>query len=335
MLAQQSAMNKKQFHNKLISIPIVLAIGLWAIYMFNSGVWGLFKDFWFMSLTMVFGSFIAGASAEGGGAVAFPVMTLIFQIPPEVARNFGLAIQSVGMTMASLLIFIRGIKVEHKYLWLASFGGAIGMFLGTWYLVPLIPAPFAKMLFVTFWLSFGLVLYYVNEVYKRQTTDTLPHFSRFEQITIVIVGIIGGSLSSLLGSGLDIFSFSYVTMRYHLSEKVATPTSVVIMAINSLVGFFTHYFILKDFGVEEFNYWLVCIPVVIFGAPIGAYFINNKTRGFISKFLYLIILVQFISALFIIRPTGQLLGFSVLVFVFGLFFFFGFALLSRKIRFLR
>jgi hypothetical protein len=107
------------------------------------------------------------------------------------------------------------------------------------------------------------------------------------------------------------------------------------MAINSLVGFFTHYFILKDFGVEEFNYWLVCIPVVIFGAPIGAYFINNKTRGFISKFLYLIILVQFISALFIIRPTGQLLGFSVLVFVFGLFFFFGFALLSRKIRFLR
>jgi uncharacterized membrane protein YfcA len=191
------------------------------------------------------------------------------------------------------------------------------------------------MLFVTFWLSFGLVLYYVNEVYKRQTNDALPHFSMLERITIVFVGIIGGSLSSLLGSGLDIFSFSYVTMRYHLSEKVATPTSVVIMAINSLVGFFTHYFILKDFGVEEFNYWLVCIPVVIFGAPIGAYFINNKTRGFISKFLYLIILVQFISALFIIRPTGQLLGFSVLVFVFGLFFFFGFALLSRKIRFLR
>ncbi len=328
-------MSKPLNRKSLILVPILLVIGFWLYFMIRYDQWVLFRDFWFMSLTMVFGSFIAGASAEGGGAVAFPVMTLIFKIPPEVARNFGLAIQSIGMTMASFLIFFRGIKVEHKYLWLASMGGAIGMFLGTWYLVPLIPAPFAKMLFVTFWLSFGLVLYYVNEIYKRETKDALPHFSFFEKITIVLVGVIGGSLSSLLGSGLDIFSFSYVTMRYHLSEKVATPTSVVIMAINSLVGFFVHYYVLKDFGAEEFNYWLVCIPVVIFGAPIGAYFINNKTRGFISKFLYIIILAQFIGALLIIKPTGQLLMFSVIVFIFGIFFFFGFAWLSRKVRFLR
>ena len=328
-------MSKILSHKAVILIPIVVIISIWLNYMIRHDAWVLFKDYWFMSLTMAFGSFIAGASAEGGGAVAFPVMTLIFKIPAEVARNFGLAIQSLGMTMASLLIFFRGTKVEHKYLWLTSAGGALGIFLGTWYLVPVIPGPFAKMLFVTFWLSFGLVLFYVNEIYKRHTVDTLPHFSPFEKVTIVVVGIIGGTLSSLLGSGLDIFSFAYVTMRYHLSEKVATPTSVVIMGLNSVVGFFIHYFIIKDFGTEEFNYWLVCIPVVIFGAPIGAYFINNKTRGFISKFLYLIILVQFVSALFIIKPAGTLLYFSLFVFIFGIFFFFGFSLLSRKIRFMR
>lgn len=327
--------SKSKYQRWWIALPVVIVMGVWFFYMSHNQTWGLFSNYWFMSLTMVFGSIIAGASAEGGGAVAFPVMTLIFEIKPEVARNFSLAIQSIGMTMASLLIFIRGIKVEHKYLWLASIGGAIGMLLGTRYLVPLIPAPFAKMLFVTFWLSFGLVLYYVNEIYKRETKTSLPHFSKFEKITIVFVGLIGGGLSSLLGSGLDIFSFSYVTMRYHLSEKVATPTSVVIMAMNSLVGFFVHYFLIKDFGQEEFNYWMVCIPVVIFGAPFGAYFINNKTRGFISKFLYVIILVQFIGAIFIIKPSGQLLTFSWLVFVFGIFFFFGFAFLSRKIKILR
>jgi uncharacterized membrane protein YfcA len=328
-------MKQNTFRKAYTILPVALVLLCWAWYMFANHSWGLFCEYWFMSLTMVFGSFIAGASAEGGGAVAFPVMTLLFSIPPEIARNFSLAIQSVGMTMAAALIFWRGIKVEHKYLWLASLGGAIGMLLGSYYLVPLIPAPFAKMLFVTFWLSFGLVLYYVNEVYRRQTNDSLPHFSAFERITIIVVGMIGGSLSALLGSGLDIFSFSYVTMRYHLSEKVATPTSVVIMAINSLIGFFVHYYLLGDFGKQEFNYWLVCIPVVIFGAPVGAYFISSRTRGFISKFLYIIILVQFISALLIIKPKGDLLTFSAIVFVFGLFFFFGFALLSRKIRLLR
>ncbi|MFM8770959.1 MAG: sulfite exporter TauE/SafE family protein, partial [Candidatus Kapaibacterium sp.] len=35
---------------------------------------------WPAALTMVFGSFIAGASAEGGGAIAFPVFTLLLKI---------------------------------------------------------------------------------------------------------------------------------------------------------------------------------------------------------------------------------------------------------------
>ncbi len=314
---------------------MLVIILIWASWMQLNQFWHLFAEGWFMSVTMVFGSFIAGASAEGGGAVAFPVMTLIFKISPEVARNFSLAIQSVGMTMASYLIFVKGIRVEHKYLWLASIGGALGMIFGTYFLIPLVSAPYVKMLFVTFWLSFGLVLFYVNEIYKRQTIEALPHLGFYEKTAIIFVGLIGGSLSALLGSGLDIFSFSYVTMRYHLSEKIATPTSVVIMAVNSVTGFIIHYFFIKDFGTQEFSYWLVSIPVVVIGAPLGAYFIKKRTRGFVAGFLYLIILAQFIGALFIIRPKGDLLVFSAFVFFFGIFFFFGFAWLSKKFRFLK
>lgn len=319
----------------LILVPIFMGLILWGLYMQITGKWDLFIDNWFMTVTMIFGSFIAGASSEGGGAVAFPVMTLAFSIPPETARNFSLAIQSVGMTAASYFIIARKIRIELKYLLPVSAGGALGIYFGTIYIVPFIPPPFAKMLFVSFWLSFGLVLFYVNEINNRKTVDKLPRFQWHEKIAIFVVGMIGGSISSLLGSGLDIFSFSYVTMRYHLSEKVATPTSVVIMAINSIVGFTIHRWVLSDFGPAETNYWLVCIPVVIFGAPIGAYFINAQTRQFISKFLYIVIVLQFVGALLIIRPTGDLLYFSILVFVFGLFFFFGFSWLSKRFNFLK
>jgi uncharacterized membrane protein YfcA len=259
-------------------------------------------------------------------------MTLVLSIPPEIARNFSLAIQSIGMTMASYLIIVNRIKVEIKYLVPVSAGGAIGMVLGTYYLVPLIPAPYAKMMFVAFWLSFGLVLFYINEIYRRNTIDALPHFTWLEKGTILVIGILGGSISAMLGSGLDIFSFSYVTMRYHLSEKVATPTSVIIMAGNSVIGFLLHSFVIRDFGVQEFNYWLVCIPVVTIGAPLGAYFINTRTRSFISRFLYLVILAQFVGALLIIRPAGMLLYFSLAAFLFGMIFFFGFSWLSTKFR---
>ena len=41
-------------------------------------------------------SMFIGMTSEGGGAVAFPVMTLALSITPEVARDFSLMIQSCG-----------------------------------------------------------------------------------------------------------------------------------------------------------------------------------------------------------------------------------------------
>jgi len=298
---------------------------IWLVYMDLYGQWYLFKKNWFMSLTMVFGSFIAGASSEGGGAVAFPVLTLIYQITPPIARNFSLAIQSIGMTTASYIILRNKYPVEVRYLIPVSIGGLLGIVLGTLYLVPLLPAAYVKMLFVTFWLSFGVVLFYVNQISKRNVVDRLPALTNKGNLILGLIGVAGGGLSALLGSGIDIFSFSYVTMRYQLSEKVATPTSVIIMAINSIIGFLLHKLILNDFGIQEFHYWLVCIPVVIIGAPIGARFINARTRKFVADLLYLIIVVQFVGAFLIIQPKGVLLFFTVFIFVSGLLIFFVFA----------
>jgi hypothetical protein len=61
-----------------------------------------------MSITMIFGSMVAGATSEGGASVAFPVMTLVFGIAPVVARDFSFMIQSVGMTCASFTILYMG-----------------------------------------------------------------------------------------------------------------------------------------------------------------------------------------------------------------------------------
>jgi uncharacterized membrane protein YfcA len=45
---------------------------------------------------MIFGAIVGGATSEGGGAIAFPVMTLALGITPSVARDFSIMIQSCG-----------------------------------------------------------------------------------------------------------------------------------------------------------------------------------------------------------------------------------------------
>ncbi|NOR69106.1 MAG: sulfite exporter TauE/SafE family protein, partial [Methylomarinum sp.] len=82
---------------------------------------------WPITLTMVFGSFIAGATSEGGGAIAFPIFTKVLHISPLDSKVFSLAIQSIGMMAATLTIIVIRIKVEWRVILWASIGGLFGV----------------------------------------------------------------------------------------------------------------------------------------------------------------------------------------------------------------
>lgn len=284
--------------------------------------WYLFKDNWFMTITMIFGSFVAGASSEGGGAIAYPAMTLLFDIGPDVARNFSFAIQSFGMTFAAIWIFLSKIKIEMKYLLIAGIGGSIGIVLGSFFVVPLITPSYAKMMFVSFWLSFGMALWVVNFVRIRDSKDELPALTSYQKIELLMIGVLGGIFSSVFGNGIDICTFAFVVLKYGLSEKVATPTSVILMASNAILGTILNAFVLDTMQTEAINYLLVCLPVVIFGAPLGAFVINQIGRKSIAILLITIIVLQFITALFIIQPSLPNILFSLGIFLLGLVVFF-------------
>jgi len=307
---------------RLFAWVVGLTFVVWAVFMQTTQQWALFADNGFMTLTMVFGSFMAGASSEGGGAIAYPVMTLVFGIEPEVARNFSLAIQSIGMSAAALWIWAHRIPVERTYLGLGLVGGTAGIVIGTFGIAPYVPAAYSKMLFVSFWLSYGIALFLLNHVWERDTRDALPTLSTGQRWEIIGVGVIGGILSAILGNGLDICTFAFVTLKYRISEKIATPTSVVLMASNAVVGFVLHGAVLQDMQPEAINYWLVSIPVVIFGAPFGAYVVSKLHRLVIASLLYLIIAAQFVGALLIIQPSATLMAFSGGVFLVGCGLFF-------------
>ena len=298
-------------------LPVAVVYLSWFGYMNATDSWALFLTDWYMTVTMIFGSFIAGASSEGGGAIAYPAMTLLFNITPDVARNFSLAIQSIGMTAATLWIVAKKISIEKTYLWLVMAGGTLGIVLGSFFVIPYVSGAVAKMMFVSFWLSFGIALFIINHVRKRDTVTELSGLTSGQKAELLLVGVIGGVLSAIFGNGLDITSFAYVTLKYNLSEKIATPTSVILMASNAVVGALLHFFVLGDMQQEAVNFWLVSIPVVLVGAPLGAYVITRLNRIIIACLLYLIIIAQFIAALMIIQPDSGLLLVSLITFLVG------------------
>ncbi|MDZ7690558.1 MAG: sulfite exporter TauE/SafE family protein [Balneolaceae bacterium] len=201
----------------IFGLPVALVYLVWLGWMITQNWWHLFLSDWYMTATMVFGSFIAGASSEGGGAIAYPVMTLMFEIDPSVARNFSLAIQSIGMTAASLWIIAKKIPIEKTYLGIVAIGGTLGIIFGAYFIAPYVVPAYAKMMFVSFWLSYGAALFFINHISKRDSVRSLPTLNRSQKAELISIGFIGGILSAILGNGVDICSFAFVTLKYRLS----------------------------------------------------------------------------------------------------------------------
>lgn len=320
---------------------------------------------------MVFGSLVAGATSEGGGAVAFPVMTLVLGVPPGLARDFSLGIQSFGMSAASVIIFFLGVPLDYEALIWCSVGGTIGLIVGLVGVAPFLLPSYTKLMFVSLWLSFSVALFRLNIRKERKVYDSSKESDEFiieykrhlknvsvssgenieaeseaevidakiarakrrRILNLTGIGFIGGICSSIAGSGLDMASFSLLTLYYRVSEKIATPTSVVLMAANAFVGMLCRLIPIGGAfapGEEEtlWKFISVCIPVVVIGAPVGAHIPTILSRHQISYLLYFLSTIQFISAYIIIQPWSEpaphgvgLLVSSALTLIIGTLFF--------------
>ncbi len=280
--------------NLYFKIATVLLLS-WLAYFIFTNEWYLLKELWMIPATMTFGSFVAGFSAEGGGAVAFPVFTKLLHVIPVNAKQFSLLIQSVGMTMASIFIVSRKIPFYTKAILPAIFGGILGQLISLlmgW----LITSSHLKWLFTIQIGALGVALIFrhysggqrINEISTRDSG-----------VLLFITGMIGGFLTINIGSGADMVAFVVLTLIFNSTEKKATPTTVIIMALNSIVG----VLLISMFGEWTpwaINAWKTAIPVVILGAPLGAYIASKVSNLFILKALLLFISIEVVSTIWLI-----------------------------------
>lgn len=108
--------------------------------------------------------------------------------------------------------------------------------------------------------------------------------------------------------------FSVLVLLFRISETIATPTSVILMAVHSIVGIAMQLFVFDGVSEQVMTYWLAAVPVVVIGAPIGAYFCSKLHFYQIRCFLIILISFELMSSLWLLNFDKELIIFSVLVF---------------------
>ena len=279
---------------------MALCLVVWLVLVARPGNALLALAHWPMALVMIGGSLVAGSTPMGGGTIAFPALVLGFGRSPAMARDFGLAIQSVGMTSALLFIVMRGIPVNRRLLAWSCAGAVAGLALGTFLLAGRVPAEWVKLLFATLWITFGswLVTGTATETAGPPGSTGGPDAA----LTGLAAGIVGGAVASLIGVGVEMLVYATLVLRFGWGPRAAVPTAVCATALASPVGLLLRA---ATAGIDPavFAEWVATAPIVIFGAPAGAYLSTRMPRTVLLRVIGALVLVQFGATVAQVRPT--------------------------------
>lgn len=247
---------------------------------------------WPIAAAMAAGSYVAGSTPMGGGTVGFPVLVLLMDMPAALGRDFSFAVQSVGMTSASIYIFCSRQPLEWPMLRAAMIGAAIGTPLGILFVAPLASDLFIKLLFASIWCSFGILhLQRIREI--TSYVGMTPHNLAFDNRAGIIVGFFGAlTITSITGVGIDMMLYMVLVLLCHADLRIAIPSSVVLMAFTSLIGIAVK-FLFGTVQVGTWENWLSAAPVVAIGAPFGALVVSKIGRRPTLWFVSILCVGQF------------------------------------------
>jgi uncharacterized membrane protein YfcA len=276
---------------RLWKTVIALFLAWWATYVFGFGHWPLVREHLGIAAVMIGGSLVAGSTPMGGGSVAFPILVYGFGESPENARNFGLAIQALGMTSALIFILGRRTPIQKRLLLWSCTGAAVGIVAGTFLVAPFAARSLVKLLFSCLWMSFAVLTLARNSEFCALKGAPALDDSIAMRVGLP-VGLLGGVIASMIGVGLEMLLYTVLVLLFRCDLKVAVPTAVCATAITSIVGTALHIGI-GDIPIDIFGNWLAAAPIVVFGAPAGTWLVTRIPRIRLLYFVSFLCIFQF------------------------------------------
>lgn len=262
---------------------LILMYSIWAWLLFTGPGLHHYIENWPIALVMIFGSAVAGFTPEGGGAIAYPILSIWFTFPSTIARDFSLAIQAIGMTSASIYILAsrRRSWNFYRHVPLYVLLNILGLIIGLAHFGSQ-SSPFLQMFFVSLALAFITAFWSVKRFGDKNDFDLNNGFR------IVVVGVMcffGGIASSAFGTGADMLLFVCLSCWFGMKEKAATDISILVMAAVSIIGILIRMLLQNTVDPVVYAMWLAAVPMVLLGAPLGNWLLTKVNKESMLGFL--------------------------------------------------
>ena len=220
-----------------------------------------------------------GLIGGGGSILTIPVLVYLFAISPTIAISYSLFIVGLTSLVGAYNNYRKGL-VNFKTVLLFGSSSITTVFVARKFIIPFLPdvfftigtfdvhhALFVMVVFAILMVAASLSMIRNGHVEAGKTTNSSP-------LLLVLFGVLIGLVTGFLGAGGGFLLIPALVILMKLPMKEAIGTSLLIIALNSLIGF------LGDIGRHPIDWTFIIIVsmIAIAGVFIGGYF-NQKVNA--------------------------------------------------------
>jgi uncharacterized membrane protein YfcA len=220
-----------------------------------------------------------GLIGGGGSILTVPVLVYLFAVSPTIAISYSLFIVGFTSLVGAYNNYRKGL-VNFKTVLLFGSSSITTVFIARKFIIPFLPDVFFRIgsfdvthdLFVMVVFAILMVAASISMIKnKKVKAETM---AKSGPAILVIYGVLIGLVTGFLGAGGGFLLIPAFVILMKLPMKEAIGTSLLIIALNSLIGF------VGDIGRHPIDWMFIIIVSVIAvaGVIIGGYF-NQKVNS--------------------------------------------------------
>ena len=247
--------------------------------------WLSLKEFIFASMEVAgyIASLLIGVSmgliGGGGSILTMPILVYLFAVSPTIAISYSLFVVGVASLVGAYNNYRKGL-VNFKTVLLFGSSSITTVFIARRFIIPYLPDVFFKLgtfevthsLFVMVVFAILMLAASVSMIKSRKIAA--DNEAKEKPLMLVLYGVLIGLVTGFLGAGGGFLLIPALVIIMKLPMKEAIGTSLLIIALNSLIGF------LGDIGRHpiEWKFIVTIAAIAIVGIFIGGYF-NQKVNS--------------------------------------------------------
>jgi len=252
-------------------------------------------------LGALFIGIVLGLIGGGGSILTVPVFVYLMNINPITATAYSLFVVGISSLIGSFSNVKKGL-IDIRTALVFSVPAFIAVYITRRYLVPLIPDQIFDLNNFTFTKEIGIMIFFaivmvlasISMIKNNKSDRDVETKIKYNYPFILIEGLVIGILTGIVGAGGGFLIIPALVLLAKLPMKKAVATSLLIIAIKSLIGFTGD---LQNLEID----WLFLIgftSISSLGIVLGMYISNFIEGKKLEKFFGWFVLIMSIYILF-------------------------------------